>query len=234
MFKISLYFIVLSLLFAACADDNYATGTVDPNANPIALNSSSSEEPGPTISPDVSSSSDYGNAKTVVKADERIMVVYSLDGKMESCIDTLYSLGFKTSVTKSYAIVSTDKGAISADKGEIAVYAQEKGATASCEVDGKSYSSKFKFGQNDRVERTIKLEKYGTACESVFEQFKSLCLLQDVNDELSGACDADGSLEAYCAYVDKNADFDQYLVEYTAESKANCGEEGLRMESFGI
>lgn len=234
MFKINLYFIVLSLLFAACADDNYATGTVDPNANPIALNSSSSEEPGPTISPDVSSSSGKSYSKAVFMDDEVVMVVYSQDEKIDGRVDTIYSVGFKTTVTKIYTIVSEKENGASVDKGEIEVYAQEKGATASCEVEGKTYSSKFKFGQNNRVERTIKLEKYGTACETVFEQFKNLCLLQNVNDELSGACDDDGTLEAYCAYVDENAEFDKYLVEYTAESKANCGEEGLRMESFGI
>lgn len=234
MFKINLYFIVLSLLLVACADDNYATGTVDPNASPIALNSSSSSEMEPKTAPDGSSSSGKSYSKAVFMDDEVVMVVYSQDEKIDGRVDTIYSVGFKTTVTKIYTIVSEKENGASIDKGEIEVYAQEKGATASCEVEGKTYSSKFKFGQNNRVERTIKLEKYGTACETVFEQFKNLCLLQNVNDELSGACDDDGTLEAYCAYVDENAEFDKYLADFSTESKSNCGEEGFHIDSFGI
>jgi hypothetical protein len=114
------------------------------------------------------------------------------------------------------------------------VYSEEKGASASCEIDEKNYSSQFKIGQNNRLERSIKLDKFGSGCDELFEQFKKLCLLQSVNDELSGACDDNGTLEAYCAYVDETAVFDTLLDEFTMESKTNCGDNSVQIDSFGI
>ena len=118
--------------------------------------------------------------------------------------------------------------------GKIDVYTEEKGASASCKIDEKNYSSQFKIGQKNRVERSIKLENFGSGCDALFENFKKLCLLQDANDQLSGACDDSGTLEAYCAYFDETAVFDTLLENFTNESKVNCGDNSVHIDSFGL
>ena len=224
-----LYIIAFSLFaLMACSGDNYATGTVDPNASPVAYGDESSSSNSSSSSADVLIEKRYETKQTVV------IVKYECSD--EVYVEKGYDIGFKTAVSETHVIsVATDKtGSVVSSDGKIAVYNEEKGATATCEVNGKSYSTKFKFGQDHRVERTIKLENFGSACESLFEEFGKTCLLQNANDQLSGACDDDGNLDAYCAYVDENAVFDTYLDAFTIESKTNCGDDGVHIDSFGI
>ena len=189
----NLYLIVLPLLvLAACSNDNYATGTVDPNAGPgIAENgvsSSSSVTGEPDSKGDLSSSSDgeifIVRYKSVIVKDEEVL-----------------SVTFENVASVSYTIVEVVESD-GKNKGQIDVYSEEKGASAFCKIDEKNYSTQFKIGPNNRVERSLKLENFGSGCDEIFEQFKNLCLLQNANDELSGACDESGTLEAYCAYFD--------------------------------
>ena len=221
----NLYLIVLPLLvLAACSNDNYATGTVDPNAGPgIAENdvsSSSSVTGEPDSKGDLSSSSDgeifIVRYKSVIVKDEEVL-----------------SVTFENVASVSYTIVEVVKSD-GKNKGQIDVYSEEKGASASCKIDEKSYSTQFKIGQNNRVERSLKLENFGSGCDEIFEQFKNLCLLQNANDELSGACDESGTLEAYCAYFDESAVFDTLLEDFSAESTTNCGDNSVHIDSFGI
>lgn len=225
----SLYWIAFSLLaFVACSGDNYATGTVDPNAGPqIAENdrsSSSSVTGEPDSKGDLSSSSAREvflvrtECHDVVCVKEEKMVYVSFDHKASA----------------TYTIIERTEGAAVVNKGEIEVYSEEKGASASCKIDEKNYSTQFKIGQNNRVERSLKLENFGSGCDEIFEQFKNLCLLQNANDELSGACDDNGTLEAYCAYVDESAVFDTLLEDFSAESTTNCGDNSVHIDSFGI
>lgn len=221
----NLYLIVLPLLvLAACSNDNYATGTVDPNAGPgIAENdvSSSSSVTGELDSKgDLSSSSDgeifIVRYKSVIVKDEEVL-----------------SVTFENVASVSYTIVEVVKSD-GKNKGQIDVYSEEKGASAFCKIDEKNYSSQFKIGPNNRVERSLKLENFGSGCDEIFEQFKNLCLLQNANDEFSGACDESGTLEAYCAYFDESAVFDTLLEDFSAESTTNCGDNSVHIDSFGI
>ena len=241
MLKRSLFLIgfISWLALVACS-----SGTVDPNANPFAglseedVSSSSSSSVASSsnssihITPDSSqsSSSDLPHSTGPDKGTVQVVIVRndSPDKELESI-----SIEFTTEVTHKYVLSGKAEYTVQ-ENGKIEVYAVEKGATASCNIDEKSYSAKFKFGQNQRVERSIKIEKFGSACEPLFEQFKNLCLLQNSNDELSGACDDDGTLEAYCAYVDSNANFDTYLSDFTSVSKSNCGDDNVHIDSFGI
>jgi hypothetical protein len=225
----NLYLITLSLLaFVACSGDNYATGTVDPNAGPqIAENdrsSSSSAEGEPGSDGDSGSSS----------SAREIFIVYEAQkaGAVEK--EETYCVSFKNSASATYTIVQADGGAVVINKGQIDVYTEEKGASASCENGAKKYSSQFKLGRNNRMERSVKLENFGSGCDENFEQFKNLCLLQNPNDEVSGACDDSGTLEAYCAYVDESAVFDTLLEDFSAESTTNCGDNSVHIDSFGI
>lgn len=221
----NLYLIVLPLLvLAACSNDNYATGTVDPNAGPgIAENgvsSSSSVTGEPDSKGDLSSSSDgeifIVRYKSVIVKDEEVL-----------------SVTFENVASVSYTIVEVVESD-GKNKGQIDVYSEEKGASAFCKIDEKNYSTQFKIGPNNRVERSLKLENFGSGCDEIFEQFKNLCLLQNANDELSGACDESGTLEAYCAYFDESAVFDTLLEDFSAESTTNCGDNTVHIDSFGI
>lgn len=215
------------LALVACS-----SGTVDPNALPMVgyidedSSSSSSFEIYSSSAPKGTGDFDISSSSAVV-ADLHDSVRVQV-------------IGFETSVTEKYLIVvKEDLPATGHDagqgvfKGDVLVYAEEKGAVASCDGDGKSYSSKFKLGQSNLVERSLTLKNYGSACESLFENFKKLCLLQNANDVLSGACDENGNLEAYCTYGDADANFDVYLSNFTAESKTNC-DDGVRIDSFGV
>ena len=221
----NLYLIVLPLLvLAACSNDNYATGTVDPNAGPgIAENgvsSSSSVTGEPDSKGDLSSSSDgeifIVRYKSVIVKDEEVL-----------------SVTFENVASVSYTIVEVVESD-GKNKGQIDVYSEEKGASAFCKIDEKNYSTQFKIGPNNRVERSLKLENFGSNCDGLFEQFKNLCLLKNANDELSGACDESGTLEAYCAYFDESAVFDTLLEDFSAESTTNCGDNSVHIDSFGI
>ena len=221
----NLYLIVLPLLvLAACSNDNYATGTVDPNAGPgIAENgvsSSSSVTGEPDSKGDLSSSSDgeifIVRYKSVIVKDEEVL-----------------SVTFENVASVSYTIVEVVESD-GKNKGQIDVYSEEKGASAFCKIDEKNYSTQFKIGPNNRVGRSLKLENFGSGCDEIFEQFKNLCLLQNANDELSGACDESGTLEAYCAYFDESAVFDTLLEDFSAESTTNCGDNSVHIDSFGI
>ena len=223
----NLSLIVLPLLvLVACSSDNYATGTVDPNAGPgIAQGdkvSSSSVYDSSDSNSSLGSSSSVGEIfvvkyKSVVNKDEEML-----------------SVSFECGVSATYTIVEVSKGNVEKNKGQIDVYSEEKGASASCEIGEKKYLSQFKLGRNNRMERSIKLENFGSGCDGLFEQFKNLCLLQNASDEFSGACDESGTLEAYCAYFDESAVFDTLLDDFTDESKVNCGESGVHIDSFGI
>ena len=225
----SLYWIAFSLLaFVACSGDNYATGTVDPNAGPqIAENdrsSSSSVTGEPDSKGDLSSSS----------AREVFLVRTECHDVVCVKKEKMVYVSFDHKASATYTIIERTGGAAVVNKGEIEVYSEEKGASASCKVDEKNYSTQFKIGQNNRVERSLKLENFGSGCDEIFEQFKNLCLLQNANDELSGACDDNGTLEAYCAYVDESAVFDTLLEDFSAESATNCGDNSVHIDSFGI
>ena len=225
----SLYWIAFSLLaFVACSGDNYATGTVDPNAGPqIAENdrsSSSSVTGEPDSKGDLSSSS----------AREVFLVRTECHDAVGVKEEEMVYVSFDHKASATYTIIERTEGAAVVNKGEIEVYSEEKGASAFCKIDEKNYSSQFKIGQNNRVERSLKLENFGSGCDEIFEQFKNLCLLQNANDELSGACDDNGTLEAYCAYVDESADFDTLLEDFSAESTTNCGDNSVHIDSFGI
>lgn len=223
----NLYLIVLPLLvLVACSSDNYATGTVDPNAGPgIAQGdkvSSSSVYDSSDSNSSLGSSSSVGEIfvvkyKSVVNKDEEML-----------------SVSFECGISATYTIVEVTKGNVEKNKGQIDVYSEEKGASASCEIGEKKYLSQFKLGRNNRMERSIKLENFGSGCDGLFEQFKNLCLLQNASDEFSGACDESGTLEAYCAYFDESAVFDTLLDDFTDESKVNCGESSVHIDSFGI
>lgn len=225
----SLYWIAFSLLaFVACSGDNYATGTVDPNAGPQIAENDRSSSSSVTGEPDSKGDLSSSSAREVfLVRTECYDVVCVKEEKM-----VYVSFDHKASAT--YTIIERTGGTAIVNKGEIEVYSEEKGASASCKIDEKNYSTQFKIGQNNRVERSLKLENFGSGCDEIFEQFKNLCLLQNANDELSGACDDNGTLEAYCAYVDESAVFDTLLEDFSAESTTNCGDNSVHIDSFGI
>ena len=242
MLKRSLFLIgfISWLALVACS-----SGTVDPNANPFAgiveeeVSSSSNSSSGMSssnssihITPDSSQSTDPDLPQSTGSEKGNVHVVVVSQDLPDEKLET-FKITFTTVATKEY-VIKNDVEYTVHENGKIEVYEVEKGATASCKIDEKSYSAKFKFGLNQRVERSIKIEKFGNACEPLFEQFKNLCLLQNLNDELSGACDDEGTLEAYCAYVDSNANFDAYLSDFTNQSKSNCGDDNVHIDSFGI
>lgn len=225
----SLYWIAFSLLaFVACSGDNYATGTVDPNAGPQIAENDRSSSSSVTGEPDSKGDLSSSSAREVFLVRTEC---HDLVGVKE---EEMVYVSFDHKASATYTIIERTEGAAVVNKGEIEVYSEEKGASASCIIDEKNYSTQFKIGQNNRVERSLKLENFGSGCDEIFEQFKNLCLLQNANDELSGACDDNGTLEAYCAYVDESAVFDTLLEDFSAESTTNCGDNSVHIDSFGI
>ena len=225
----SLYWIAFSLLaFVACSGDNYATGTVDPNAGPQIAENDRSSSSSVTGEPDSKGDLSSSSAREVFLVRTEC---HDLVGVKE---EEMVYVSFDHKASATYTIIERTEGAAVVNKGEIEVYSEEKGASASCIIDEKNYSTQFKIGQNNRVERSLKLENFGSGCDEIFEQFKNLCLLQNANYELSGACDDNGTLEAYCAYVDESAVFDTLLEDFSAESTTNCGDNSVHIDSFGI
>ena len=225
----SLYWIAFSLLaFVACSGDNYATGTVDPNAGPQIAENDRSSSSSVTGEPDSKGDLSSSSAREVFLVRTEC---HDLVGVKE---EEMVYVSFDHKASATYTIIERTEGAAVVNKGEIEVYSEEKGASASCIIDEKNYSTQFKIGQNNRVERSLKLENFGSGCDEIFEQFKNLCLLQNANDELSGACDDNGTLEAYCAYVDESAVFDTLLEDFSAQSTTNCGDNSVHIDSFGI
>ncbi|SIO27951.1 hypothetical protein [Fibrobacter sp. UWB11] len=231
MLKKSFYIIgfISWLALVACS-----SGTVDPNANPMAgiseEQNSSSNSSSSSVWINFPPESSLSSSSVTQHVSGNAHATYIVVVKEELTVSV--NIDFASNATKEYVIDATTKGYDKKTEGKIEVYEVEKGAAVSCSVDEKSYSAKFKFGLDNRIERIVKVEKFGQGCEAIFEQFKDLCLLQNVNDQLSGACDDDGSLEAYCAYTDEQADYDAYLSNFTVESKTNCGDDGVHIDSF--
>ena len=186
MLKRSLFLIgfISWLALVACS-----SGTVDPNANPFAgiveedVSSSSNSSSGMSssnssihITPDSSQSTDPKLPQSTGSEKGNVHVVVVSQDLPDEKLET-FKITFTTVATKEYVIKNGVEYTVH-ENGKIEVYEVEKGATASCKIDEKSYSAKFKFGLNQRVERSIKIEKFGNACEPLFEQFKNLCLLQ--------------------------------------------------------
>ena len=204
------------LALVACS-----SGTVDPNANPLAVGGDSSS------SECSSSSGDIWVGPPEISVDPE-----SSSSAGEEGLSKSVKIAFDTKVTEVVAI-EIKSGAASKSDGQILVYGEEKGAAASCAGDAKSYSTKFKLGPGNRVERSIVLNNFGAECEIIFENFKSLCLVKTADDPLIGACDDSGNLDAYCAYTEGEAVFESVLSEFTLESKSDCGE-STSLSSFGL
>lgn len=217
MFKKGFYLIgfISWLALIACS-----SGTVDPNANPFA-------EGGDSCSSEGNSSSSY----IIVgppNSNESSSSVYLPD------ITKSVKIVFDSKATEVVVIENPKStGPTERSDGQILVYGDEKGAAASCASDAKSYSTKFKLGPGNRVERSIVLNNFGAECEIIFENFKSLCPVKTADDPLIGACDDSGNLDAYCAYTEGEAVFESVLSEFTLESKSDCGE-GVSLSSFGL
>lgn len=230
MLKKSAYIIGFFSLLAVVA---CSSGTVDPNANPMAnvdeSSSSMSEQ-------SISSSSIFNSLDSTDKIveewlksayivkDEVTLIVVSVDGK--ASVDSLHSLiEFSTEATQQYGIAVGNKNGVKVSSdGQVVVYGKEQGATATCDNSENTYFARFKFGQNNRIEKTIELKNYGSACDSLFISFEESCKLAKSKEGIVGACDKDGNLEAYCSYVDESADFDMLLREFTEEVEKICGE----------
>jgi len=214
--SIDLFGLFLLLALVACSGENYATGTVDPNANP-----------------QTASGDDYSSSSSSVRDSEMngesssSSQVFSTDTNNE---DGVVTIVFKTAVTEVYSItVEKSVGSVVSNDGQIAVYAAEKGATAVCGDDNKSYLGKFKIGSDNRIEKTIELKNYGAACDGFLEIFKASCDIANVNDQLSGACDDNGNLDVYCAYSDETIDFKSLLDDFTSESESICNDSGFKL-----
>ena len=216
MLKKSFYLIgfVSWLALVACS-----SGTVDPNANPFA-------DAGDSSSSECSSSSGWINQPEISVDPE------SSSSAGEEGLSKSVKIAFDTKVTEVVAF-EIKSGAASKSDGQILVYGEEKGAAASCAGDAKSYSTKFKLGPGNRVERSIVLNNFGAECEIVFENFKSLCLIKTAEDPFVGSCDDKGNLDAYCAYTEGDAVFESVLSEFTLESKSDCSE-SVSLNSFGL
>ena len=234
MLKKGAYIIGLFSLLAVIA---CSSGTVDPNANPLAYAYESSSSMGEqSISSSAMSSSldttnksleSSPNTVHIIK-DDTVFVVVNTDAgiAVHLDIDTLYPrLEFSTEATHQYSIaIGNKKGVMDSNDGQVVVYEKEQGATAICDNNENKYFAKFKLGQNNRVEKNIELKNYGSACDSLFIAFEKSCKLSKSKEGLVGACDKDGNLEAYCSYVDEGADFDTLLREFTEDVEKICGE----------
>ena len=189
------------LALVACS-----SGTIDPNANPFAYADQSSSS--------FSSSSDPESTGTKDELGDSVIYFTS-----------------KVSQTIEITVVTYKGNSTSVvTKGHIAVYDEEKGASAVCGDSRKSYSAKFKLGQNHRIEKTLELKNYGVAaCDSLYKVFSSLCKTASLNDQLSGACDENGELELYCAYSNENSDFENLLNDFTSESESVCRGSGFEL-----
>ena len=228
MLKKSVYIIGLFSLLAMVA---CSSGTVDPNANPLAYaDESSSSIVVQSISSSsmrelsISSSSINSSSSNVQKQTSFIIMdsLYVVEKNDYGC-----AISFDSEVTITYIVSGNSPKSgegISENNGFVAVYEKEKGATATYEKDGKKYLAKFKYGQDKRIEKSMEIKNYGSACDSLFKSFEESCNLVKSNIEPAAACDKDGSVEVYCSYVDENADFDTLLDEFTSEVEKNCGE----------
>lgn len=133
---------------------------------------------------------------------------------------------FKSKITQTFEIAKGGeewKG----DKpfGKIDVFAEENGALAACKTDAVEYSAKFKVEGSNLVKRNVRVKINGSACDSMFEDFKNSCSIKNGNDELGVSCDENGLLLADCVYSDETADFDTLLSDFIAESKKICAGE---------
>jgi hypothetical protein len=166
-----------------------------------------------------------GQPSVHIIKDEATVIVVNVDSNLH--IDTLYPrLDFSTEVTQQYGVAVGEKNGVvkSTNDAQVAVYGEEQGATATCDNSENTYFAKFKFGQNNLIEKMIELKNYGSACDSLFISFEESCKLAKSKEGIVGACDKDGNLEAYCSYVDESADFDTLLKEFTEEVEKICGE----------
>ena len=223
MLKKFFYFVgfLSGLALLACS-----SGTVDPNANPLAYTpeSSSSMVVQSISCSSINSSDSKGQKEVSIVIMDSMYVVVKNDYKV--------TISFDSEATRTYVVTEysgSDKGPkngeeMSEKNGIVAVYENEKGATATYEKDGKKYLAKFKYGQDKRIEKSIEIKNYGSDCDSLFKSFEESCKLVKSNIEPAAACDNDGSVDVYCSYVDENADFDTLLDEFTSEVEKNCGE----------
>jgi len=222
MLKKSVYIIGLFSLLAMVA---CSSGTVDPNANPLAYaNESSSSIVVQSISSSSMVSNNSSGSKELMIVSDTLCLVEKNGLKV--------TISFDSEATRTYVVseyVGYDKSpkngeGITENNGFVAVYEKEKGATATYEKDEKKYMAKFKYGLDKRIEKSMEIKNYGSACDSLFKSFEESCKLVKSNIQPAVACDKDGSIEVYCSYVDENADFDTLLDEFTLEVEKNCGE----------
>ena len=103
---------------------------------------------------------------------------------------------------------------------QINAYSAEKGVMITCEEDQRFYDARVKVGDDNRVEKSLSLHKFGNDCDSIFNVFKKAC--GPDSEQLTGACDKDGNLEAYCSYADNKADYIDLLNELWQQSNNQC------------
>ena len=184
MLKKSVYIIGLFSLLAVVA---CSSGTVDPNANPLAYayesSSSMSEQ-------SISSSSIFNSLDLIDKIveewpksayivkDEVTLIVVSVDGK--ASVDSLHSLiEFSTEATQQYGVAVGEKNGVvkSTNDAQVAVYGEEQGATATCDNS--------KEGIVGACDKDGNLEAY---CSYVDESADFDTLLKEFTEEVEKIC----------------------------------------------
>lgn len=142
-----------------------------------------------------------------------------------------YSIEFTTTPTRVMALT----------RGRVSVYGEEYGAVASCSAYNRDYLAQFSAAHAHLFEKTAFLSSFGSACDSLLDEFKNLCASGVVTASPNGACDKSGSVKAYC-YLSKTdtvtvcsdginceskgpvsaAVFDSIVTEFVRESSEIC------------
>ena len=138
----SLYWIAFSLLaFVACSGDNYATGTVDPNAGPQIAENDRSSSSSVTGEPDSKGDLSSSSAREVFLVRTECHGVVSV--KEEEMV--YVSFGHKASAT--YTIIERTEGAAVVNKGEIEVYSEEKAPLLLVKLTRKTILPSLRLGK---------------------------------------------------------------------------------------
>ena len=151
---------------------------------------------------------------------------------VNSSSDAMPSIEFKTEPTK----------VLSVSRGEVAVYAAEHGAEASCSVGQKVYTLRFIINENRSVQKMLYLDNFGSDCDSIFNLFKRSCARGIWNFASGADCSGNGRLKASC-YIneidslrmcitpgcsalnsDPVMDFDAIVSDFVQESDGLCGD----------
>jgi hypothetical protein len=237
----------LCALIACSSEDSTVAGTTTiPNASAEITSSSEENDNSSSSSEVVANSSDVVESSS----DKVAISSSSINGPVDA-----QDIVFSTEATSKKPL----------PRGEVVVYGEEKGAMASCSAGSfsnkKSFMAKISVINGYKMERTLSLRNFGSACDSIYNAFKESCpsdFLLVASDAACSATDSrnnNGNLKVFCfasstasnmlcdtqgkcslARDTAGVDFDAIVEAFTKESDDICSHiaEGVDTAEYAI